>query len=39
MGEWLIADLSTLDVHVQACMLLVAGFFLLWLLYAWRQAR
>jgi len=33
MGEWLIADLSILDVHVQAWMLLVAGFFLLWLLY------
>ncbi len=39
MGQWLIADLSVSDVHVQLWMLLVAGIFLLWLLYAWRQAR
>jgi len=39
MGEWLVADLSILDVHFQAWMVLVTGFFLLWLLYAWRQAR
>ena len=39
MGEWLIADLSVLDFHVQAWILLVTGIFLLWLLYAWRQAR
>jgi len=29
MGEWLVADLSILDVHFQAWMLLVTGFFLL----------
>ena len=39
MGEWLVADLSVLDIHFQAWMLLVMGIFLLWLLYAWRQAR
>jgi hypothetical protein len=35
MGEWLIADLSVLDVHFQAWMLLVVGIVLLWFLYVW----
>ena len=39
MGQWLIADLSILDVQFQAWMLLVTGILLLWMLYAWRQAR
>ncbi|MGA8650467.1 MAG: hypothetical protein WB677_07575 [Xanthobacteraceae bacterium] len=37
MGEWLVADLSVLDIHFQAWMLLVMGIFLLWLLYAWSK--
>ena len=41
MGQWLIADLSILDVHFQAWMLLVTGIILLWFLYVWatRQHR
>ena len=35
MGQWLIADLSILDVHFQAWMLLVTGIILLWFLYVW----
>jgi len=30
MGQWLIADLSVSDVHVQLWMLLVIGIVLLW---------
>ena len=39
MGEWLIADVSFLDVHFQAWMLAVLGIFLFWFVYAWRQRR
>jgi hypothetical protein len=35
MGQWLIADVSFLDVHVQLWMLLVAGALLIWLAAAW----
>ena len=35
MGQWLIADLSVYDVHVQLWMLLVIGIVLLWFLYVW----
>ncbi len=35
MGEWLIADVALLDVHVQLWMLLVTGVVLLWFLYVW----
>jgi hypothetical protein len=35
MGQWLIADLSVFDVHVQLWMLLVTGILLLWFLYVW----
>ena len=34
-GQWLIADLSVSDVHVQLWMLLVTGIVLLWFLYVW----
>jgi hypothetical protein len=30
MGQWLIADVSFLDIHLQLWMLLVAGVVLLW---------
>jgi hypothetical protein len=39
MGEWLVADVSLLDIHVQVWMLLVLGAFLLWFALAWRRAR
>jgi hypothetical protein len=35
MGEWLIADVSLWDVHIQLWMLLVTGVVSLWLLYVW----
>jgi hypothetical protein len=35
MGEWLITDISLLDVHFQVWMLLVTGIVLLWFLYVW----
>ena len=36
MGQWLIADLSVSDVHVQLWMLWpVTGIVLLWFLYVW----
>jgi hypothetical protein len=35
MGEWLIADVSFLDVHLQLWMLLVTAIVLVWLMYAW----
>jgi hypothetical protein len=31
MGQWLIADVSLLDVHLQLWMLLVIGIMLLWI--------
>jgi hypothetical protein len=35
MGQWLIADVSLLDVHFQFWMLLVTSFVFLWFLYVW----
>jgi hypothetical protein len=35
MAEWLIADVSLLDVHLQLWMLLVTGILLLWFTYVW----
>ena len=35
MGQWLIADVSLLDIHLQLCMLLVTGIMLLWIIYVW----
>ena len=35
MGQWLIADLSVSDVHLQLWMLLVAGYRVPWFLYVW----
>ena len=35
MGQWLIADVSLLDVHVQLWMLLVIGIMSLWTIYVW----
>jgi hypothetical protein len=36
MAQWLIADVSLFDAHVQIWMLLVAGFFFSWFLLAFR---
>ncbi len=33
MGQWLIADISLSDVHLQLWMLLVTGFILVWFFY------
>jgi hypothetical protein len=33
MGQWLIADVSLLDIHLQLWMLLVTGIMLLWIIY------
>jgi hypothetical protein len=35
MGQWLIADVSLLDVHLQLWMLLVIGIMLLRIIYVW----
>jgi hypothetical protein len=35
MGQWLIADVSLLDIHLQLWMLLVTGIMLLWIIYVW----
>jgi hypothetical protein len=35
MGEWLIADLSVMDVHFQLWMVLVTGILLVWLALVW----
>ena len=35
MGQWLIADVSLLDIHLQLWMLLVTGVMLLWIIYVW----
>jgi hypothetical protein len=37
MGEWLIADVSILNIQVW--MLAVLDIFLFWFVYAWRQRR
>jgi hypothetical protein len=35
MGQWLITDLSVLDIHLPLWMLLVATLILLWFVYVW----
>ena len=35
MGEWLITDISLLDVHFQVWMLLVLGILLCWFIVVW----
>jgi hypothetical protein len=35
MGQWLIADVSLLDIHLQLWMLLVTGIMLLWIICVW----
>jgi hypothetical protein len=35
MAQWLIADISLSDVHMQLWMLLVTGLILLWFVYVW----
>jgi hypothetical protein len=35
MGQWLITDISLLDIHLQLWMLLVAGTILSWFVYVW----
>jgi hypothetical protein len=39
MGEWLIADVSLWDVHIQMWMLFVFAIFLFGFVYVWRQQR
>jgi hypothetical protein len=39
MGEWLIADVSLWDVHIQMWMLVVLAIFLFGFAYVWRQQR
>jgi hypothetical protein len=35
MAEWLMADLSLFDVHLQLWMLLVTSVLLVWFVYVW----
>ena len=35
MGEWLIAECSFLEVHLQVWMLLVLGILLFWFIVVW----
>ena len=35
MAEWLIADVSLFDVHLQLWMLLVTSALVLWFFYVW----
>jgi hypothetical protein len=39
MRQWLIADFSFLDVHVQLWMVLVLMVFLLWFFYVWATRK
>ena len=39
MGQWLIADVSFLDVHVQLWMVLVVMVVLLWFFYVWATRK
>ena len=41
MGQWLIADISFSDIHVQLWMVLVVSILLLWFIVIWatRKAR
>jgi hypothetical protein len=35
MGQWLIADITFLDVHLQLWILLATGIIALWFVYVW----
>ena len=35
MVQWLVADVSLLDINLQLWMLLVTGIMLLWIIYVW----
>ena len=35
MGQWLIADLSVMDVHFQLWMVLVTAILLVWFAFVW----
>jgi hypothetical protein len=35
MGQWLIADLSIVNVHFQPWMPLVTGILLVWFVFVW----
>jgi hypothetical protein len=39
MGQWLIADVSFLEVHVHLWMVLVATVVLLWFFYVWATRK
>jgi hypothetical protein len=39
MGQWLIADFSFLDVHVQVWMVVVIVALLVWFFYVWATRR
>ena len=39
MGQWLIADLSVSDVHLQLWMLLVTAILLVWFAFVWATPR
>jgi hypothetical protein len=39
MGQWLIADFSFLDIHVQLWMVVVTVVIRLWLFYVWATRR
>jgi hypothetical protein len=35
MGQWLVADLSVMDVHIQLWMVLVTAIPLVWFAFVW----
>ena len=35
MGQWLVADLSVMDVHFQLWMVLVTAILLVWFAFVW----
>jgi hypothetical protein len=39
MGQWLITDISVMDVHVQLWMVLVTAILLVWLVFVWATRR
>ncbi len=39
MGQWLVADLSVMDVHFPLWMVLVTVMLLVWLAFAWATSR
>jgi hypothetical protein len=38
MGQWLVADLSVMDVHFQLWMVLVTVILLVWFAFVWPHA-